>query len=140
MSGVIIFFFVFFLVFMMSGPWQKGTEHKAPKNISRRRVKNWAKAQAQQSVQPNYDDGHSRKGTVTPFDRGNQARFASGVLKRGVDVLDGMDSVRDPHDKNRHRRSDWGSRAGPGILSLKNTFLLLLAGLAILWMISSFPA
>jgi len=31
---------------------------------------------------------------------------------------------KDPADKNRHRTADWGSRAGPGILTGRNVFVV----------------
>ena len=138
MSGVFIFLLVFFLVFMMSGPLKKGKKTFKPDDVSRERIKNWAKTQAGQSVQSDYQSRSDRKKSATSLARANQARMGAIALKRGADRLDGMDSVRDPNDKNRNRRADWGSRAGPGILSLKNTVILIVAGLIFLWMISQF--
>ena len=37
MTGVMIFFIVFFLVFLMQGRWQKGPEHYKPEKVSRKR-------------------------------------------------------------------------------------------------------
>lgn len=36
--------------------------------------------------------------------------------------------TKDADDKNRQRRSDWGQRAGPGLLSTQNILILLLIG------------
>ena len=136
MSGVLIFFAVFFLVFLMQGPWQKGPEHYKPEILSKRRVKNWA--QSQIDADSNSDQHQSgKKRATTSFARANQARIAA---RTGSEILDGMDSVRNRNDKNRHRRTDWGSRAGPGILSLKNTSILIVAGLLLLWVMSGVPA
>ena len=134
MDGFVIFIIVFFLVFVVQGFRRKTPQTYTPEKVSQKRVQNWAQSQMGEQ-----DSKNSRPRATTSFAKANQAQMTARAARRGVGMLEGMDAVRDPHDKNRHRRSDWGSRAGPGILSLRNTAILIAAGLLLLWVFGSMP-
>ena len=138
MTGLIIFVVVAIVVYVLTGQERSGAKAYKPDSVSRKRIKNWAESQLNDQYQEQSDKDNRRRQN-TSFAKANQARITVKAARRGADRLGGMDSVRDPHDKNRHRRSDWGSRAGPGILSLRNTSILIGAGLILLWIAGSLP-
>lgn len=43
--------------------------------------------------------------------------------------------VKDRHDNNRHRRADWGQRAGPGILNSQTFLIALVTGLIAIYLL-----
>lgn len=43
----------------------------------------------------------------------------------------------DADDKNRHRHTDWGARAGPGLLSTRNALIIIAVGLVLIILIGT---
>lgn len=87
--------------------------------------------------------------TITAKDALRLARLAKAGIEckqrektaahhNGGDLSD-ADRSKDVIDKNIHRRTDWGARAGPGVLSSRN-LLILVAILFALMILSQLPS
>ncbi len=61
-----------------------------------------------------------------------RTREAFRMAKRGGDELSDSDKSADAVDKNPSRRTDWGARAGPGVLSSRNLLILVAITLALM--------
>jgi len=65
--------------------------------------------------------------TDQSFKSGWTQAAAKEARRQAQDMLGNRQGQRNDHDdKNRHRISGWGERAGPGILTLSNIFILFL--------------
>ncbi len=140
MSGFFFALVVFIIVFSLSGSLKGGGGSKPSKPKMKRRMSSWEKSKTAQNVYE-FSTGRDSDGEdPKPWSQARQVQMGTQAARHVYDSVDGMDKVKSRHDKNRHRRADWGTRAGPGLLSMKNTLIMLLLLAVGLWVLASIPA
>ena len=151
MDGLIFFLFIFGLIWFMQGKTAKAKSNKSSLDNIQRKLDSWTQSQdlenlrlARQS-QPNFGQKKSGRGNASSSGgtwtrRMSERQMAYRAAKHGMDALDGADTIRDPNDKNRNRRADWGSREGDGVFSMRNTIYMITGFMIFLWILSTIPA
>ena len=69
--------------------------------------------------------------------RAQSAREVRRALKNRINNRNAL--RRDAADNNRHRSYNWGERAGPGFLTIKNIFVLMALAFIVLFALSQLP-
>ncbi len=148
MDGIFVFILFFAFILFLQG--LGGGKKKNNRNVEQRMRQRLAEYQGEQTQQRHQQSRRPQQQSnkPTPFQdaRGAaamqtaQRTVARKAVRTAYDEVEGMDKVKDRNDKNRNRRADWGERNGPGLLSFRNSVLLLLGLFLILAIGFSLPA
>ena len=150
MDGLIFFLIVFGLIWFMQGKTSKAKKNNPWQSNLQRKVESWAQSQDAETLRrarqspPTFGKRSSRNNSHaasggTWARRMSDRQVAYRAARHSMDVLDGADAIRDPNDKNRHRRGDWGAREGDGIFSVRNTIYMITGFMILLWILSTIP-
>jgi len=129
MSGFVIFVFIIIFFNVLSGIFKNSGNTKPNTRTP------WQPSQSKSD----HNDMEQRAKSARNAMLREQAR--KEVQNRIQDIADNRaNSRRDPYDRNRNRVYGWGERAGPGILTLRNLFVIFVLGLTVLYVLSRLPA